>query len=207
MPSFRSFDRSFIWIGRRPAAGGVIPLVHLPDIFEHNRDQSGFILISSVTAKIIGELMQVVYSAIEVFKADRKQGRSAGAEPAQSLHSNSDPLSPDTAERGVIEATVAQVFGVDGSDLRRSTRGRANVARARQVAMYLAHVACGMSLTEVGRTFARDRTTVSHACGVIEDGRDDPTFDRVLELLEQVVSSLVALRHGRSNLPSVWLPQ
>lgn len=112
-----------------------------------------------------------------------------------------------TAERGVIEATVSQVFGVEGDDLRRSTRGRANVARARQVAMYLAHVTCGMSLTEVGRTFARDRTTVSHACGVIEDGRDDPTFDRVLELLEQVVNSLVALRSGRAHRSTGWLPQ
>lgn len=100
----------------------------------------------------------------------------------------------EPAERQVIEEAVGQVFGVEGGDLRRATRGRAKVARARQVAMYLAHVACGMSLTEVGRTFARDRTTVSHACGVIEDGRDDPTFDRVLDLLEQVVHALLQAR-------------
>ncbi len=104
------------------------------------------------------------------------------------------PVGRELAERLVIEETVAQVFGVEGGDLRRATRGRAKVARARQVAMYLAHIACGMSLTEVGRTFARDRTTVSHACGVIEDGRDDPTFDRVLELLEQVVQALLQAR-------------
>lgn len=80
------------------------------------------------------------------------------------------------------------------------------MARARQVAMYLAHVACGMSLTEVGRTFARDRTTVSHACGVIEDGRDDPTFDRTLELLEQVVYALLNARASWGS-KSDWLFQ
>ncbi len=83
-----------------------------------------------------------------------------------------------------------QVFGIAGHDLRRTTRGRANVALARQVAMYLAHVGCGLSLTEAGRLFGRDRTTVAHACGVIEDRRDDPAFDRALDLLEWAVPAL-----------------
>jgi chromosomal replication initiation ATPase DnaA len=91
-----------------------------------------------------------------------------------------------------IERAVGEVFGIAGKDLRRSTRGRANVALARQVAMYLAHVGCGMSLTETGRLFGRDRTTVAHACGVIEDRRDDPLFDRVLDLLEWAVPLLTS---------------
>ena len=57
--------------------------------------------------------------------------------------------------------------------------------------MYLAHVACGLSLTEVGQVFARDRTTVAHACGLVEDLRDDPAFDRSLELLEGVMRALL----------------
>lgn len=89
-----------------------------------------------------------------------------------------------------IEQAVIQVFGVDRSDLRRMTRGRAKVALARQVAMYLAHIACGLSLTETGKLFARDRTTVAHACCVVEDRRDDPVFDRALDLLEWAVRSL-----------------
>ena len=92
--------------------------------------------------------------------------------------------------RDAIEQAVSQVFGVAGKDLRRATRGRAGVALARQVAMYLAHVGCGLSLTETGRLFDRDRTTVAHACGVIEDRRDDPHFDRVLDLLEWAVPVL-----------------
>jgi chromosomal replication initiation ATPase DnaA len=87
---------------------------------------------------------------------------------------------------------VLQVFGLALGDLRRATRGRAKVALARQVAMYLAHVGCGLSLTETGRLFARDRTTVAHACGVVEDRRDDPTFDRALDLLEWAVPVLTS---------------
>ena len=52
------------------------------------------------------------------------------------------------------------------------------------------HVACGLTLTQVGHVFARDRTTVAHACGRVEDLRDDPSFDRSLELLEGFVHTL-----------------
>lgn len=92
--------------------------------------------------------------------------------------------------REAIEQAVVQVFGIGHSDLYRVTRGQAKIALARQVAMYLAHVACGLSLTDTGRLFGRDRTTVAHACGVIEDRRDDPVFDRALDLLEWAVPAL-----------------
>lgn len=96
-----------------------------------------------------------------------------------------------------IGVAVAQVFGVDAAAIDAETRGRAEVALARQVAMYLAHVACGMSLTDVGRMFSRDRTTVAHACAVIEDRRDDKVFDRAIELLEMVVAALARVRVTR----------
>ncbi len=86
-------------------------------------------------------------------------------------------------ERQLIEHAVVAVFGVNLADLRAQTRGRAAVAFARQVAMYLAHTSYGFNLTEVGRIFERDRTTVAHACGVIEDRRDDANFDLALEAL------------------------
>lgn len=96
--------------------------------------------------------------------------------------------------RCVIEGAIGDVFGVAKADLCRQSRGKAPVALARQVAMYLAHVACGLTLTDVGQVFARDRTTVAHACAVIEDRRDDPVFDRALELMEWIIPSLVGTR-------------
>jgi hypothetical protein len=70
------------------------------------------------------------------------------------------------------------------------SRGRAApISLARQMAMYLAHVAFRLSLTEVGQLFGRDRTTVSHACGVIEDLRDDQIIDRALNVLAAALST------------------
>ena len=87
----------------------------------------------------------------------------------------------------MLEQAVSRVFMVASADLWSGTRGRPRVAFARQVAMYLAHVAWGLTLTEVGHVFSRDRTTVAHACGLVEDSRDDPVLDRSLELLEGVL--------------------
>ena len=53
--------------------------------------------------------------------------------------------------------------------------------------MYLAHVMLGRSLSEVGDAFGRDRTTVSYACALIEDLREDPEFDAFVTRLEQVI--------------------
>ena len=93
--------------------------------------------------------------------------------------------------RAAIEAAVGVAFGVSQDDLKIATRGPACAAFARQVAMYLAHVVCSLSLTEVGRIFDRDRTTVAYACGVIEDQRDDPRFDCKLVALEHAVTALI----------------
>ena len=113
-----------------------------------------------------------------------------GASSARSQIQSTAVALHEHFRRAAIEHAVTQVFGIAGDDLRRATRGRAKVALARQVAMYLAHVGCGMSLTETGRLFDRDRTTVAHACGIIEDRRDDPLFDRALDLLEWAVPAL-----------------
>ncbi len=82
---------------------------------------------------------------------------------------------------------VAQEKRVSRRMLTHPARCRAGTARARQLAMYLSHVVLGRSLKEVGEAFGRDRTTVSHACALIEDMRDDPVFDAELERLEQLL--------------------
>jgi chromosomal replication initiation ATPase DnaA len=94
---------------------------------------------------------------------------------------------PDHFVRQMLEQAVPRVFMVASTELWSQTRGRPSAAFARQVGMYLAHVTCGLSLTEVGEVFARDRTTVAHACSRVEDERDDAGFDRALELLEGIM--------------------
>lgn len=108
------------------------------------------------------------------------------------------PISvPEPFVRQLLDHAMSRAFAVRSRDLWSRSRGRPAAAFARQVAMYLAHVAFGLSLTEVGHVFARDRTTVAHACSLVEDLRDDLTFDRSLELLEGVLRFLVpSQRHS-----------
>lgn len=95
----------------------------------------------------------------------------------------------------LVETLVERVYRVDHQRLHSRQRGTADVALARQVAMYLAHVACGIGLADVGRAFGRDRTTVSHACGVVEEHRDDPAFDATLELLFGILRHMTSISH------------
>jgi len=91
-----------------------------------------------------------------------------------------------------VQAIAAAAFGVAPAELRAATRGQAAVAFARQAAMYLAHVALGLSYTEIGRAFGRDRTTAAHACALIEGRRDDPRIDALLNGLEHACQALTA---------------
>jgi hypothetical protein len=88
----------------------------------------------------------------------------------------------------LVEHCVFSVLRIPALRLR--SRGRpAPIALARQMAMYLAHVAFRLSLTQVGQLFGRDRTTVAHACGVIEDLRDDQMIDRALTVLAAALTA------------------
>lgn len=96
----------------------------------------------------------------------------------------------------LTEAAMAAAAAVSAFRLRTAPRGGPREARARQQAMYLAHVVFGLTLTRVGIGFGRDRTTVRHACARIEDSRDDPRFELGLGALE---AGLLALdRSGRA---------
>jgi chromosomal replication initiation ATPase DnaA len=86
-----------------------------------------------------------------------------------------------------ISAAVAAVFLVTVRDIHATTRRTASVALARQSAMYLAHVAFGLSFTDAGRAFGRVRTTAARACRVIEDRRENLQLDTALADLEHAL--------------------
>lgn len=88
---------------------------------------------------------------------------------------------------------AAELFNVSSKDIRRAGRSALSVVRVRQIAMYVTHVVLGLSLSDVGRGFGRDRTTVQHACQVIENMRDDAEFDAVIARIERIAG--IALRH------------
>lgn len=102
----------------------------------------------------------------------------------------SPPPSTDRAMfagRFVI-ALVSLATGVSEAAIMAPNRGPWDTARARQLAMYLLHTSLSASYGEVARAFNRDRTTVSHACRLMEDMRDDPIHDALLARLEAVLA-------------------
>ncbi len=89
-----------------------------------------------------------------------------------------------------MEVAIAVAFGVSVGEMRAATRRSAPAAFARQTAMYLAHVVLRQSYSAVGRLFCRDRTTAAYACAVVEDRRDDPAIDHLLQRLEKLCGEL-----------------
>lgn len=90
----------------------------------------------------------------------------------------------------LVALVTAAAFAVPVGELAASTRRSPYIAFARQSAMYLAHVAFGLSYSEIGRGFHRDRTTAAYACRLVEDRRDDPAIDAVLGALECACGAL-----------------
>jgi hypothetical protein len=122
----------------------------------------------------------------------------------------SPPFAPDLAAenqklRTKIEEAIAMGFDLEPELLGFPSRGRADVALARQVSMYIAHVNLSFSLTQVGTMFERDRTTVAHACEVVEQHRDDDLFDLAITRLEQVIRITYGAP-GRINGVTMPLP-
>jgi hypothetical protein len=64
------------------------------------------------------------------------------------------------------------------------------LCHVRQIAMYVCHVALRIPLQDIGQAFGRDRTTVGHACHVVEDRRDDAAFDDFVGTIERIVTSV-----------------
>lgn len=100
-----------------------------------------------------------------------------------------------------IAALIARENRVSIRLIMHSSRCRVDAARARQLAMYLAHTMLGQSLADVGEAFGRDRTTVSYACKLIEDLRDDREFEAAVTRLEGVIehdvpASVTGARYG-----------
>lgn len=106
-------------------------------------------------------------------------------------------LEPDlhaAAYATIVSGVVALALGVPSGEIRAPSRRRAEIAFARQIAMYLTHTCYGISLTQVGAAFGRDRTTASHACHVVEDARDHPQTERLLKALEKALEGVPKLR-------------
>jgi len=89
-----------------------------------------------------------------------------------------------------IQKRVAEHFNIRVADMHSARRAR-QVARPRQVAMYLAKQLTSRSLPEIGRKFGgRDHTTVMHAVKKVEELRaGDSSFAEDVELLRRMLEN------------------
>ena len=87
-----------------------------------------------------------------------------------------------------IQKTVADFYKIKVADMH-SKKRPANIARPRQIAMYLAKELTQKSLPEIGEMFGgRDHTTVLHAVRKITAERaNDPDLNQHLHVLEQTL--------------------
>jgi chromosomal replication initiator protein len=123
----------------------------LDEIAEH--------ITSSVRA-LEGGLIQVVAQA-------SVRGEEPSPESARRLLGGSVPAPREVGFDDVISVTAGEM-GVSSQELKARDR-RPPVARARQVAMYLARELTGASLPDIGRAFGgRNHTTVLHAVRRVE---------------------------------------
>lgn len=108
---------------------------------------------------------------------------SAPYTPFTTAFRSAEPIAPERTCRQ-ITTIVAADFGIASADIESMARGSRKAAFARQIAMYLAHVGFGLGFTQIGKFFGRDRTTVAHACRVVEDRRDEVWFECRIAALE-----------------------
>ncbi|MBY0422601.1 MAG: hypothetical protein K2Q06_09875 [Parvularculaceae bacterium] len=106
-----------------------------------------------------------------------------------------ETLAELVAEQAVEVASLA--LNVPAREIKSSSRLRARAAFARQIAMYLAHVIGQATTVDLAVIFGRDRSTVSHACAMIEERRDSALFDRQIEILERDMRGRVAFVMAR----------
>lgn len=139
--------------------------------------------ITSNVRELEGALNRVVAHATLV-------GRPVTIENAQEVLQDLLRVSDRKVMIEDIQKKVAEHFGIKVSDMNSVRRSR-NIARPRQVAMFLAKRLTTKSLPEIGRKFGgKDHTTVIHAVRKIEEiCTSDRSFAEEVELLSRLLQN------------------
>jgi hypothetical protein len=91
----------------------------------------------------------------------------------------------------VVWRLVSELFDAAcARDLPPGVARRRPGCHMRQIAMYLSHVVLSVPYRTIAKAFGRDRSTVMHACAVVEDRRDDIGYDRFVERCERCVNAV-----------------
>ena len=99
-------------------------------------------------------------------------------------------METDQSKAGLAIHLVATATGLSARRMASRDRLRDVHCRARWLAMYLSHIAFGWPLDRVGHVFGVNRATAGAACRWVEDERDRPELDALLDRLESLIAGL-----------------
>lgn len=119
---------------------------------------------------------------------------------ALTYHRDNKTLSPFEQQAlacSICRRAVCLALGVALVDMQSASRNCADIAVARQIAMYFAHTMFGFSYHDVGEQFSRDRTTVAYACRKVEDLRESSAFDATLCEIESMLAAMVDMLEAK----------
>ncbi|MDQ0454304.1 helix-turn-helix domain-containing protein [Rhizobium paknamense] len=98
-----------------------------------------------------------------------------------------------------VSRLTEEMLGMIEEEVSPPRNRRRQRCHIRQMSMYLCHVVLGIPQYEIARAFGYDRSTVSYACHVVEDRREDKAMDQLLLRLERVVGVLLAVSKEADN--------
>lgn len=127
---------------------------------------------------------------------DRETRAAHGGSRASELRPPLSTLHETRPERVICQSVrlmTAEFLFVSSDRIGMRRERRRLACHVRQIAMYVCHVALQMRMTTIGEGFGRDRSTVAHACAVVEDRRDDRDFDEFVAAIERI--ALLAFGH------------
>jgi chromosomal replication initiation ATPase DnaA len=96
-------------------------------------------------------------------------------------------------------ALIRQELAVDPEAMLSRGRGNALAALSRQLLIYLLHVHRGRTYRDIAALVGRDRTTITHACAIIEDRREDPAFDETVGRIEAALDRIATHESGADH--------
>ena len=139
-----------------------------------------------------------MYQNVSVFRcyeADSVDSAKVLPNTKFAYHHAAIDLDPEYDQKvgNLVLKLVSTLEKVAMVDLLSSSRGQSDICLARQMAMYLIHTVFSVPYHRVAIFLKRDRTTISHACRLVEDLRDNEEFDKRLETMENLLVSARAL--------------
>lgn len=125
-------------------------------------------VISFIANSVTSNIRELEGSLIRLLAYASLRGVEINQETAEKVLCDTFRTRKRTITIGSIKKKVSDNFEID-IDLLTARKKTKNIARARQVAMYLSRSLTSNSLESIGEEFGgRDHSTVIHACNLIE---------------------------------------